>query len=134
MRSGSATPTRRRRACITRADFKQATGHLVKPGDDVYIYPNNYTVMGAGGAAQSATPGPASGSAFRGEAVEVRCSNAECGKLLAEAASAPYRMTCRHCKTVTEAEAPERPPLALVGERYEYDEAGRVAAIYDVSA
>jgi HK97 family phage portal protein len=89
---------------ITRAEFRQATGHLIANGDDVYILPNNYTVMGSGGALQGATPGPTNPSAFRGEAVEVRCSNAECGKLLAEAASPPYRMTCRHCKTVTTAE------------------------------
>lgn len=86
---------------ITRADFKQAVGHKVDPGDNVYILPQNYLITEAGGA--QATPGPSLAAGFRGEASEVRCSNEACGKLLAEAATAPYRMTCRHCKTVTEA-------------------------------
>ena len=120
---------------ITRATFKQATGQPVKPEDDVYIMPNNYVATAS--RAANAAPGPSGDPRLllpgaRGE--EVRCSNAECGKLLAEAASPPYRMTCRHCKTVTEADAPSRPLLSIVGARYEYDDAGRLAAMYDIPA
>lgn len=117
---------------ITRARFKEATGQPVLPGDEVYILPNNYVVIDAEADPAAAAAAQAQTS-FHGETVSpLHCSNEECGKLLAEAATVPYRFTCRGCKAVTEALAPERPPLMLVGERIEYDEAGRVSAIYDV--
>lgn len=42
--------------------------------------------------------------ALLGPGTELRCEN--CGKLVAEAVTAPFRLTCRHCKTVNEATAP----------------------------
>ena len=102
---------------ITRGAFKAATGQAVTADDDVYILPMNYMVVPAGqpmpapsqpggsippaGARRKAlskpdpallTAGPLPG--------EIRCS--DCDKLLAEQATAPYRLTCPRCKTVTE--------------------------------
>lgn len=116
---------------LTRAAFKQAVGQPVTEEDDVYVYPNNYNVVGIGGPVVTPVPAP---PVFRGQAQEVRCQNPECHKLLAEAATAPYRFTCFKCKTVTEAGDPERPMLTIVGARYEYDEEGRLAATYDIPA
>jgi HK97 family phage portal protein len=47
---------------ITRAVFKKGTGQRVDAGDDVYILPNNYLVVPAGGNAPGGTSPPA---AFR---------------------------------------------------------------------
>lgn len=96
---------------ITRATFKRATGQPVDDGDEVYVIPNNYVVMPAGG---SQSPAGARPPRLGGEepplllatsalaiAGEVRCLN--CSTLLAEQATPPYRFTCRHCKTVNAA-------------------------------
>jgi HK97 family phage portal protein len=118
---------------LKRSEFRQAVGHTVEDGDDVYILPQNYVVVGPGGAASAATPGPSTPARFGGATHSpLLCSNEECGKILAETATAPYRFTCRHCKAVTEETV--APSLSIVGERYEYDDAGRVAGIYEVVA
>jgi HK97 family phage portal protein len=104
---------------ITRATFKRATGQPVTPEDEVYIVPNNYQLIEAGGIGprlvlpagkpeQRLLP---AGEAFplltAGTVTDLRCqgmfNDAPCGRLLAEIATPPYRYTCRRCKTVTEA-------------------------------
>lgn len=94
---------------ITRAAFKRGTGQPVTPEDEVYVMPNNFMTVGAGGD----SPGPAllapprTGRRAEGDVLllaaagEVRCQG--CDKLLAERAAVPYRMTCPRCKVVTEA-------------------------------
>lgn len=93
---------------VTRGAFKRATGQKASPADEVYIYPNNYNIdtgepagsspAGSttrrigGGAAALLEPGPLlCVGEFRGK---------PCGKLLAEQATPPYRITCSRCKTV----------------------------------
>lgn len=136
---------------ITRADFKRATGQKVAidGSDDVYIVPNNYALLDAGGSGaprvtkpDQAQIGPGDAPAQLGPggeadppvleariASEVRC---RCGRLLAEAATAPYRFTCHKCKTVTEAAAPPRLTLVPAGggfrEEFEYDDQDRLIA------
>jgi HK97 family phage portal protein len=105
---------------VTRAAFKQATGQPVTPEDEVYIIASNYVILPANKAAPSQLTRQAGGSfppAGTTQAIvdpvsptpllgagEIRCSNPECGKLLAEQATPPYRFTCRSCKAVTESE------------------------------
>lgn len=105
---------------VTRAAFKQATGQPVTAEDDVYILPSNYMILPVADAPAAIVPRQAGGSfppagtrqaiaapvpptALLMSGIEIRCSNPECGKMLAEQASAPYRFTCKSCKAVTEA-------------------------------
>jgi HK97 family phage portal protein len=103
---------------VKRSTFKRATGQPVEVGDEVYVMPNNYVTVEAGG---SQSPGlrlvpggtdappaqleDASPAALLGpgpvEAAEVRCG--KCEKLLAERAVAPYRIACPRCKEIAEA-------------------------------
>ena len=87
---------------ITRAAFKQGTGQPVTDQDDVYILPNNFTIMPVGG---SQPPDPAPSSRRVGAVSEVRCEGEyrgrSCGKLLAEAAGPGFRATCERCGHVT---------------------------------
>ena len=96
---------------IKRSDFKRAVGLAVESGDEVYIMPNNYVSVAAGGSQPPsglpALPGGAkpgalasSGPPLLTMADEVRCEG--CNRLLAERASPPYRLRCRHCKQVNE--------------------------------
>jgi HK97 family phage portal protein len=101
---------------ITRATFKQAAGLPITAGDDFYIIASNYLILPAGEPQPPAprqaggsfppagTPqleqGPTSAGLLMSG--EVRCQG--CDRLLAEQATPPYRMTCRHCKAVTTAE------------------------------
>jgi hypothetical protein len=90
---------------ITRADFKRAVGQKVATdgSDDVYLMPNNYLTIPleeAGGNSPNLTVVPDDGEAEAAIHGEVRC---DCGKLLAEEATAPYRFTCPRCKTVNAA-------------------------------
>jgi HK97 family phage portal protein len=95
---------------ITRATFKRAIGEPVdEQDDDVYVIPNNYLVMPAGGNQPPGgtqalrLPGAAAngdGNGLHAEATEVRCSG--CNRLLAEQATPPYRFTCPRCKVVNE--------------------------------
>lgn len=105
---------------ITRAAFKRGTGQPVADEDEVYILPNNYSVVPVGQAPPVAVVPRQAGGSFPPAGIkvsaadlpplleagdtsgEVRCE--KCDKLLAEQATAPYRFTCRSCKTVTEAE------------------------------
>lgn len=106
------------RGLITRAAFKQMTGQPVQDGDDVYILPSNYLVLPVG--AKPPKPSQAGGSfppagapqglleappvvALLEAGGAIRCSS--CDKLLAEQATAPYRLSCPRCKTVTESSA-----------------------------
>lgn len=96
-----------------RSDFLRAVGlPIAKDGsDDVYIMPNNYVAVPAGG---NQPPGrrlelPGGNGAATVESVplltmssEVRCSG--CHRLLAEQATSPYRFTCPRCKVVTKDE------------------------------
>lgn len=97
---------------VTRAEFKRATGQHVDATDNVYVIPNNYIVVPAGGTqSPSGLPSVTRPVLPAGASIEplllaaetgseVRCGS--CDKLLAEAATAPYRMTCPRCKVVTE--------------------------------
>jgi HK97 family phage portal protein len=102
---------------ITRAEFKRAVGKPVTDEDNVYILPNNYATIGAGG---NTPPGSGQRRAVAQiaeierpllEAREplqlttsaIRCES--CNSLLAEQATAPYRFTCRKCHTVNESPA-----------------------------
>lgn len=101
---------------ITRATFKRATGQKVEPEDEVYIIANNYTLIEAGGNTPRLGPpggqrqlpappaqgliGPGDEATVPAAGLELRC--ASCDSLLAEAVTPPYRLTCRHCKTVAE--------------------------------
>lgn len=80
------------------------------PDGDIYYRPANYVPVNPPEEAPAEPvedPADMMGSAApvlrRIKSVEVRCSS--CDKLLAEIATPPYRMSCRHCKTVTEAAA-----------------------------
>ncbi|HEY6568603.1 MAG TPA: phage portal protein [Actinomycetota bacterium] len=101
---------------VTRADFKRAVGLKVAAdgSDDVYILPNNFVTVPLDEAGEptprlTVVPAPGPGAPDGGEAdepaaaAEIRCANADCGKLLAEEATAPYRFTCPRCKTVNAA-------------------------------
>jgi len=99
---------------ITRATFKRAIGEKVTDGDEVYVIPNNYVVMPAGGGQPPSgtrllnAPGAANGNgtellAGGGStalvvAGEIRCLG--CNQLLAEQAAPPYRFTCPRCHQV----------------------------------
>ena len=99
---------------ITRSTFKRAIGETPSAADDVYILPNNFTVLPAGGnpppagATPPARPELPSGTAppslrlEGGRAAEVRCTG--CDRMLGEA-SPPYRIKCPRCKAVTESAA-----------------------------
>ena len=104
---------------ITRAAFKKAVGAKVDDADEVYVIPNNYLVTpAAGGPPPAPAPVPTRRQLPAGDqatalipatlesssdepAAAVNCAG--CGKLLAEAASPPYRIRCSRCKAVTEA-------------------------------
>jgi hypothetical protein len=82
----------------------------VTSGDDVYILPNNYLTVQAGGSQSPSlqlVPGDQQDAAASDEPVvieaahEVRC--ASCDKLLAEKAAVPYRIACPRCKVIAEA-------------------------------
>jgi HK97 family phage portal protein len=97
---------------LTRADFKRMVHLPVGPRDEVYVLPNNFAVVPAGGNAPGGTaqvlaPAQAllSGSSpllLPGDgqmAAEVRCDG--CHRLLAEQAGLPYKFTCPRCHAVT---------------------------------
>lgn len=56
---------------ISRAAYKRETGRLVQPGDDVYVYPNNYQTVPVSDA-RTVTPAGRPSSAIEGEWIEVR--------------------------------------------------------------
>lgn len=104
------------RGLLTRAEFKRALHLPVSAADNVYILPNNYTMVPAGG---SQPPGGAARRTGARDALggagplllasgEVRCEHLRedgtaCNALLAEQAGPPYRFTCWRCHQVTEA-------------------------------
>lgn len=122
---------------IKRSAFKRLTGQPVdEAGDEVYVMPNNYVLVGAGGdpprvvlqpgvapAALEAGPTPALLPAVAGG--PVRCSG--CESLLAEYATAPYRFTCRKCKAVTATD--EVAPSSGQGVTLSFETPGLVAAV-----
>jgi hypothetical protein len=94
---------------VTRAAFKRATGQKASGEDEVYILPNNYLVAPAGSSPAGAAPRRAPADALQQpllEAGPLLCAGTfrgkPCGKLLAEQATAPYRIACSRCKTVAE--------------------------------
>lgn len=106
---------------MTRARYKKLTGEPVATdgSDDVYVMPNNFIEVPAGGnppggATRPALPTTSSQAQLTSSpeplllestalAGEVRCEG--CNRLLAEQAAPPYRIACRHCKAVTTSEA-----------------------------
>lgn len=109
---------------IKRSAFKRMTGQPVARdgSDEVYIMPNNYVIIAApdeGDAPQSdirvLTPGaqprpalppgpPAAMALGDGTRDDIRCSS--CGHKIANQATPPFSIQCRHCKAVTTHESP----------------------------
>lgn len=105
---------------VTRAAFKRATGQKAGPEDEVYILPNNFTVVPAGGnqppggRPQLSAPNdprpdavaPSTASVATAPGSELRCSGTfrgePCDQLLAESAPPGTKVKCRRCHLVTE--------------------------------
>lgn len=109
---------------VKRSDFKRAVGLPVEDGDEVYVIPNNFTVVPTGGGnppsgGSRATVGPVPRPQLRGAApllleaseadvaatAEVRCSS--CQKMLAvrrgQLSGGSLEVKCPRCGVVNEA-------------------------------